>query len=357
VTEKQQVERVQHTHIGGQAVLEGIMMRGKYNWAIAVREADGNIYLEEHDLKTAASARPWLGKPVIRGVVTFYETIVLAMQAFSISAEHAGGIEEDEKLSKRDISLSMLLGLALSIGLFIVAPALVTSWIVGPATEEPFLWNLVDGLLRVLVFFGYIWGVSRVQDIQRVFAYHGAEHKTIHAYEHGLPLEPDVIQKWETMHVRCGTSFLLMVMVVALVVYSLVPMRAILAAMGIESRWMVTLAAILIRLILLPLIAGLAYEVIKWAGKMPDNPVVKVILWPGLQLQRMTTRQPDDSMVEVAVAATKRVIAREELEERKAKGEEAHEGATQSAEDAAREAVEEVAEELASDPGEILDLL
>jgi uncharacterized protein YqhQ len=321
VTDNRPVERVQHTHIGGQAVLEGIMMRGKFNWAIAVREADGSIYVEEHDLKTAASTRPWLAKPVIRGCVAFYETIVLAMQAFSISAEHAGGIEEDEKLSRRDISLSMIFGLALSIGLFIVAPALVTSWLVGPATAEPFLWNLVDGLLRVAVFFGYIWAVSRVKDIQRVFAYHGAEHKTIHAYEHGLPLEPEVIQKWETMHVRCGTSFLLMVMVIALVVYSVIPMKAALAAVGVESRWMITLSAILIRLIFLPLIAGLAYEVIKWAGRMPDNPVVKVVLWPGLQLQRMTTRQPDDSMIEVAVAATRRVIAREELEKRRAQGE------------------------------------
>lgn len=320
MTEKQPVERVQHTHIGGQAVLEGVMMRGKYNWAIAVREASGDIHLEEHDLKTAVSKRPWLGKPVIRGCVAFYETIVLAMQAFSISAEHAGGIEEEEKLSKRDISMSMILGLVLSVGLFIVVPALVTNWVVGPATDKPFMWNLVDGLLRVAVFFGYIGGVSRVKDIQRVFAYHGAEHKTIHAYEHGLPLDTETIQRWETLHVRCGTSFLLMVMVIALVVYSLIPMKATLAAMGVHSRWLVTLAAIVIRLVFLPLIAGLAYEVIKWAGKMPDNPVVKVVLWPGLQLQRMTTRQPDDSMIEIAVAATKLVIAREELEAARAAG-------------------------------------
>lgn len=342
MTEAKNNEHIEHTHIGGQAVLEGIMMRGKHNWAIAVRQPNGEIHLEEHDLKTAVSKRSWLGKPVIRGVVTFYETIVLAMQAFAVSAEYAGmGEEEGDKLTTREISFSMVLGLALSIVLFIVAPALVTSWVVGPATARPFLWNLFDGVLRVFVFFGYIWAVSRVKDIQRVFAYHGAEHKTIHAFEHHLPLETDEIQRFETLHVRCGTSFLLMVMFIALILYSLVPMKAILAAAGLDAAWAVTLLAILIRIILLPLIAGLAYEVIKWAGRMPDNPIVKVVLWPGLQLQRMTTRQPDDSMVEIAVAAVQPIIAREEQEAARARG----------------EAVQSAAQQSVAASGEILDAL
>jgi len=308
--------RIQHTHIGGQAVLEGVMMRGKFNWAIAVREANDNIHVEEHDLATSVSKRPWLGKPVIRGVVMFYDTMVLAMQAFSISAQFAGGLEEEERLSAREISMTMVFGIALAILLFIVAPAFLTNALVGKAIERPFVWNVVDGLLRVAAFFLYIWGISRMKDIQRVFGYHGAEHKTIHAYEHELPLEPSVIQRFETMHVRCGTSFLLMVMVVALVVYSLVPMKAILTGLGLSASWAITLVAVVIRILLLPLIAGLAYEVIKWAGKAPDNGFVRVILWPGLQLQRMTTRQPDDSMIEVAVAAMKPIIAREERETR-----------------------------------------
>ncbi len=345
----QPVGRIEHTHIGGQAVLEGIMMRGKFNWAIAVRQPDGEVHLEEHDLTSAVSDKPWLGKPVIRGVVAFYETIVLAMQAFAISAEYAGmGEEEGEKLSSREISMSMILGLVLAIGLFIVAPALVTNWVVGPAIERPFAWNLFDGVLRVLAFFAYIWAISRVKDIQRVFAYHGAEHKTIHAYEHGLPLETDVIQRYETLHVRCGTSFLLMVMVIALVVYSFVPMKAILAAVGLEARWAVTLLAILIRIVLLPLIAGLAYEVIKWAGRMPDNPVVKVVLWPGLQLQRMTTRPPEDSMVEIAVAAMQPIIARETLERHRAAGEDVS---------GPEPATEEARTAPVSDAGELLDAL
>ena len=292
------------------------MMRGKYNWAIAVREADDNIHVEEHDLATAVSKKPWLGKPVVRGVVAFYETMVLAMQAFSISAQYAGGLEEEERLSAKEISMTMVFGIGLAILLFIVAPAFLTNALVGKAIERPFVWNVVDGLLRVAAFFLYIWAISRMKDIQRVFGYHGAEHKTIHAFEHDLPLEPDVIQRYETMHVRCGTSFLLMVMIIALVVYSLVPMKAILGAMGLSAGWAVTLFAVLIRILLLPVIAGLAYEVIKWAGRKPDNGFVRVILWPGLQLQRMTTRQPDDSMIEVAVAAMQPVIAREQREAR-----------------------------------------
>jgi uncharacterized protein YqhQ len=309
-----QAAPIQHTHIGGQAVLEGVMMRGKYNWAIAVREADDNIHVEEHDLATAVSKKPWLGKPVVRGVVAFYETMVLAMQAFSISAQYAGGLEEEERLSAKEISMTMVFGIGLAILLFIVAPAFLTNALVGKAIERPFVWNVVDGLLRVAAFFLYIWAISRMKDIQRVFGYHGAEHKTIHAFEHDLPLEPDVIQRYETMHVRCGTSFLLMVMIIALVVYSLVPMKAILGAMGLSAGWAVTLFAVLIRILLLPVIAGLAYEVIKWAGRKPDNGFVRVILWPGLQLQRMTTRQPDDGMIEVAVAAMQPVIAREQRE-------------------------------------------
>ena len=312
VRDQQPTGEIVHTHIGGQAVIEGIMMRGKRNWAIAVRKSDGSVHIEAHDLKTAVDDKPWLGKPIIRGIWGFYETLVLAMKAFQISAEHAGETEEDQ-LSSREIGLSMLLGLALAIGLFIVLPAVLTNLAVGTSTERPFLWNAVDGVLRVAAFFIYIWAVSRVGEIQRVFAYHGAEHKTIHAFEHGLPLTPDVIQRYTTRHVRCGTSFLLMVMVVALIVFSLVPAKAILAAAGIDNRFAVLGLNIMLRIVLLPLVAGLAYEVVRWAGQRPENPFVRVVLWPGLQLQRMTTRDPDDSMVEIAVLAMEAVARREGL--------------------------------------------
>ncbi|MBE0476184.1 MAG: DUF1385 domain-containing protein [Coriobacteriia bacterium] len=288
------------------------MMRGRRNWAVAVRKGDGSVHVEAHDLRLAAEDKPWLGKPVIRGVWGFYETLVLAMKAFQVSAEQAGETEE-EQLSSREVGISMVLGLALAVLLFIVIPAVLTNVLVGPAIERPLAWNVVDGALRVAAFFAYIWAVSRVPDIQRVFAYHGAEHKTIHTFERGLPLSPGVIQGHTTKHVRCGTSFLLMVMVVALVVFSLVPVRTILEALGVTHRLGSLGLNILIRIALLPLVAGLAYEVVRWAGKRPDDPFVRVLLWPGLQLQRMTTREPDDSMVEVAVVAMEAVALREGL--------------------------------------------
>ncbi|MRS12190.1 MAG: DUF1385 domain-containing protein [Actinobacteria bacterium] len=305
---------VKPTHIGGQALLEGIMMRGKYNWAVAVREPSGAIYTEEHDLHSARERHKWLNWPVIRGMWAFYETMVLAVKAFGISAEHSGESEE-EQLTSKEIGITMIIGVALAVGLFIVLPAVVTNLLVGSSVDRPFIWNIVDGVLRLVAFFAYIWAVSRVKEIHRVFAYHGAEHKTIHAYERGLPLETDTIQRYQTLHVRCGTSFLLMVMVVAILVFSLVPGKAILAGWGVDSRVPVLLFNIATRILLLPLIAGLAYEItVKWAGTRPDNPLVKVLLWPGMQMQRITTAEPDDSMVEIAVAAMSLVVAREEAE-------------------------------------------
>ncbi|MDP2401468.1 MAG: DUF1385 domain-containing protein, partial [Actinomycetota bacterium] len=231
-------------------------------------------------------------------------------KAFEISASLAGETEE-EQLSAKEIAVAMLLGVGLAILLFIVLPAVITNFAVGSAAEKPFLWNIVDGVLRLVAFFAYIWAVSRIEDIQRVFGYHGAEHKTIHAYENGLPLEASVIQRYSTQHVRCGTSFLLMVMVIALFVYSLVPVKSIIEFIGVEGRLPALLVAIAVRLVFLPLIAGLAYEVIKWAGRTPDKGIVRALLWPGLQLQRMTTREPDEAMIEVAVAAMQRVVDRE----------------------------------------------
>lgn len=305
---------IKPTHIGGQALLEGIMMRGKYNWAVAVREPSGAIYTEEHDLISAKDKHTWLKWPIIRGMWGFYETMALAIKAFGISAEHSGESEE-EQLSSKEIGLTMVLGLGLAIGLFIVLPAVLTNLVVGNSIDRPFAWNVVDGVLRLAAFFIYIWAISRIKEIHRVFAYHGAEHKTIHAYEHGLPLETETIQRYETLHVRCGTSFLLMVMVVAIVVFSLVPGKAILASWGVDSRALVLLFNIATRIVLLPLIAGIAYEItVKWAGTRPDNPLVKVLLWPGLQMQRLTTAEPDDSMVEIAVAAMSLIVAREEAE-------------------------------------------
>ena len=312
---------ITHTHIGGQAVLEGIMMRGRYNWAVAVRTPDGSIHFEEHDLESGKAKKNWMRWPIVRGCVAMVETLSLAMKAFSVSASLAGETEE-EQLTAKEISITMILGAGLAILFFIVLPAVLTTFMVGSAAANPFRWNIVDGILRVVAFFGYIWAIGRMGDIKRVFGYHGAEHKTIHAYEHNLPLEPELIQRYETLHVRCGTSFLLMVMILAILVFSLVPVRLIAASLGVDSRIGITIIAIVARLLFLPLVAGLAYEVtVKWAGNHSTNPFVKILLWPGMQLQRMTTREPSDDMVEVAVAAMVPIIAREEREERIARGE------------------------------------
>lgn len=315
---------VTHTHIGGQAVIEGIMMRGKFNWAVAVRTPGGEIHTEEHDLPVGVHRQSWMTWPIVRGCVAMVDTLSLSLKAFSVSASLAGETEE-EQLSSKEIALTMVLGVGLAVAFFIVLPALITNFlgrfIPISLSENPLGWNIVDGVLRVAAFFLYIWAIGRMEDIKRVFGYHGAEHKTIHAYEHNLPLETNLIQRYSTAHIRCGTSFLLMVMVIAIIVFSVTPVRAIAAAMGVTSRLGIVGIAILARLVLMPLVAGIAYEItVKWAGNHSDNGLVKVLLWPGMQLQRMTTREPDDSMIEVAVAATLPIIAREDREARIAAG-------------------------------------
>jgi len=308
-----------HTHIGGQAVLEGVMMRGKFNWAIAVRTPDQSIHVEQSELPSSGARAGWMRWPVVRGVVALYDTLALAVKAFAISAKFAGlETEGEEQLTSREVGISLVLGLVIAVALFVALPAAVT-FALGALLRQGgftgFVWNVVDGVIRIGIFFIYIWAISRVPDIQRVFAYHGAEHKTIHAYEHGTPLEPGPIQEFETLHVRCGTSFLLMVMVVAILVYSVIPIWEIGGAYG------TLLVRVVMRILLLPLIAGLAYEAIKFAGAHSSNPVVKVLLWPGLMLQKMTTRQPDDAMVEIAVMALRPVVEREQIGEIIASGE------------------------------------
>ncbi|NTU70541.1 MAG: DUF1385 domain-containing protein [Coriobacteriia bacterium] len=326
------------------------MMRGRYNWAVAVRTPAGEIHSEEHDLASGKDKADWMRWPIVRGVVAMVETLALALKAFEVSAGLMGETEE-EKLTAKEISITMLIGVGMAILFFIVLPAVVTNFMVDQSTK-PFLWNIVDGVLRVVAFFAYIWGIGRMSDIQRVFAYHGAEHKTIHAYEHDLPLETDLIQRYGTLHVRCGTSFLLMVMVIAIIVFSIVPVKAIALGLGFDSRMGQLVIAILARLLLMPLVAGIAYEVtVKWAGSHSENPFVKVLLWPGMQMQRMTTREPDDGMIEVAVAAMAPIIAREELERRRAAGEPIDD---ERGEEEALETSSEVGEELSEEAAEAM---
>ncbi|MEG0217084.1 MAG: DUF1385 domain-containing protein [Raoultibacter sp.] len=335
------------THVGGQALIEGIMMRGKYNWAVAVREPSGSIYLEEHDLSSGRKKNSWMYWPLIRGCRALVESLILGYKALEIAALHAFADEAEEEepqvasphdgapqtdapqtaapkesfmdkeveFGKKEMAISMVLGLVLGVGLFIVAPALITNLIVGEYDGNTVLWNIVDGLLRVVVFVFYIWLIGRMKDIKRMFGYHGAEHKTIHCYEHGLPLTPENARSFPRLHVRCGTAFLIMVMVIAIFIYTITPLNALIAAWGVPDGAPKLLLVILVRIALMPLIAGISYEItVRWAGSHPENPLVKMVLWPGMQMQYLTTNEPDDGQIECAIAAMQRVLEREQHE-------------------------------------------
>lgn len=314
------------THIGGQALIEGVMMRGKYNWAVAVREPDGGIYVEEHDLASGKDKNGWMYWPLVRGCRALVESLTLGFKALEIAAMHAFDDEEDNEsdsgeqkgegeFGHTEMMISMVLGLVLGVVLFVVAPAFITNLIVGEYDQNTLLWNIVDGVVRVAVFISYIWIISRMQEIKRMFSYHGAEHKTIHCYENGLPLTPENARKFPRLHVRCGTAFLIMVMLIAIFVYTVVPLNALILAWGVPDGLPKLLLVIVVRILLMPVIAGVSYEItVKWAGNRPDNPLVKVVLWPGMQMQRLTTNEPDDSMLECAIASMQAVLDREEKE-------------------------------------------
>ena len=335
------------THVGGQALLEGIMMRGKLNWAVAVREPDGGIYVEEHDLKVPEGKKSVLDLPVLRGMRAFVGALVIGYQALSISADHAFPEDEEEAagagkaepasadeaagagkaepasadeaaggsgaLSDTAMIGTLLLSLALAIGLFVAVPAWLTNLIVGEYDKSTLLWNTVDGVIRIGFFVAYVGLIGLMPDIKRTYGYHGAEHKTIHCFEHGLELTPENARSFPRLHVRCGTAFLLMVLILAIFINTLVPLNALFGAWGVPDGPLKLIIVIVARILLAPVIAGVAYEItVKWAGAHPENPLVKVILWPGMQMQRLTTREPDDGQLECAIAAMKRVLEREE---------------------------------------------
>lgn len=232
---------------------------------------------------------------------------------------HAANEEEEPFFGKAEMAISLVMGLVLGVGLFIFLPALASNVLVGEYEANPLAWNIIDGLMRVVIFVFYVWLIGRMKDIKRMFSYHGAEHKTIHCYEHGLPLTPESARSFPRLHVRCGTAFLIMVMIIAIFVYTVVPLNALIAAWGVPDGAPKLALVILSRIVLMPVIAGVSYEItVRWAGSHPDNPLVKVVLWPGMQMQYLTTNEPDDGMLECAIAAMKLVLDREEAEAGKA---------------------------------------
>jgi uncharacterized protein YqhQ len=290
--------------VGGQAVLEGVMMRGVTNWAVAVRTPEGEIEVEAESLKPWAQRHRLWRVPVIRGVVALAESLKIGFKALAISAN--AQMEEDDEGEKEEIGgwiwgVTIAFSLALSIGLFFVIPVGVTS-LFKDQLGSAFLFWLVEGILRTGIFIGYIYAISLMPDMRRVFQYHGAEHKTISCYEAEDELTPARAKLYSRLHPRCGTSFLLIVMVLAIFVF---------APIGLPE-WYWLLAS---RILGIPLIAGLSYEVIKWAGKNRRKAWVRAIMWPGLMLQNLTTREPDEEQLAVAIASLDAVLARENPEE------------------------------------------
>jgi uncharacterized protein YqhQ len=288
--------------IGGQAVLEGVMMRGISTWAVAVRKPEGDIQLTSEPLVSWAKRHRVWRIPVIRGVVALAESLKIGFRALAISANAQLAEEEDaEPIGGFTWGLTIALSLVLAIGLFFVIPVGATSLIKDELGSALLFW-LVEGVLRTAIFIGYIVLISRLRDLRRVFEYHGAEHKTISCFEAGEELTPARAARYSRLHPRCGTSFLLIVMVLAIFVF---------APIGLpEWYWL-----LLSRILGIPLIAGLSYEVIKWAGRNRDKAWVRAVMWPGLMLQNLTTRKPDHEQLEVAIRALEAVLAVEKPEE------------------------------------------
>jgi len=294
--------------IGGQAVLEGVMMRGVSTWAVAVRkpaeeaatpvlaEAERPIEVSSYPLVSVLKKHRLLRLPIVRGVVALWESLAIGFKALGISA-NAQLPEGEEDISARAWTGTVVVALALSIGLFFLLPASIAKF--SPAGDDNGLvFVVVEKIIRISIFLGYLWLISRMKDLQRVFEYHGAEHKTISCYEAGLPLTPENAQRFSRLHPRCGTSFLLIVMVVAVVVF---------APFGkLDWQWL-----FLSRIVGIPIVAGLAFEAIKWFGKNRAKRWARVLMWPGLQLQRLTTREPDLAQLAVAIAALEEVLKNE----------------------------------------------
>lgn len=285
-------------HYGGQAVLEGVMMRGPKHVKVAVRRPDGEIVTKSEPLSQIYTGR--LRKvPFIRGFFALIETMVLGIKSLMFSANVAVEAELDEKPKPVVIWIPVVFGIVFGVALFVVLPMVLTHYGIDRLTDSSMVSNAADGVIRVLIFLAYVAAMSFLPDIRRVFAYHGAEHKTVNAYEAGAPLTVESVQKFSTAHTRCGTGFMLIVMVIAVVVFVFTGQPAI--------YW-----RILSRILLLPIIASIGYELIHFAADHTENFVIKAIMRPSLALQSLTTRQPDAEQVEVAIEALQGVLEPEE---------------------------------------------
>lgn len=323
------VDKNQDILYGGQAVIEGVMMRSPRYFAVACRHPKGEVIVQKEEVKAFWGRFRALRIPFVRGVFVLLDALALGMKSLMFAANIASDTEENEKKAKKEqsqgqdaagapsestqpkaqkhpqkisdlaIGLTMALGLGIGIVLFVVFPNVVAGWLRAPLNDNSFYLNLVDGLLRILIFIGYVALISLMKDIRRVFQYHGAEHKSINAFEEGRELTMEMVKDYSTRHVRCGTSFIALVLILSIFVFSFFSWDNILERVGS-------------RVIGLPIVAGVSYEIIRFVGRRKDSRLTRVLVAPGMLFQRLTTREPDERQVEVALTALKAVVEAEE---------------------------------------------
>lgn len=281
-------------YYGGQAVIEGVMMRGRENIAVAVRRPDGEIDVTSRPLANLYKGR-FRNLPLIRGIIVLIETLAIGIQSLLHSAQVAAAEEGEKGIPPSMLWGSVVIAVVFAVGLFFILPLLLTRYLIDPHITSALVSNIIEGILRIGIFIAYLKAISLMPDLKRVFAYHGAEHKVVNAYESGMPLELDYVKNYSTSHTRCGTSFLLAVMVIAIFVFAL---------LGRPPLWI----SIISRIVLIPVIAAIGYEFVRFGAAHSDNRFVRGLLAPGLLLQTMTTREPDDRQLETAISALKKVI-------------------------------------------------
>ncbi len=284
-------------HYGGQAVIEGVMIRGQKNMAVAVRDPAGKIVVHTEPLTAGIYTSPISKWPLVRGLIMLWDTLVLGIRTLMFSADVALG-EEEVEFSGPIAWGTIAISLIAAVTIFFLGPLFLVG-VIDRFITSSLLSNIIEGLIRLALFLAYVFAIGFIPDIKRVFAYHGAEHKTINAYEGGASLEPAVVSTYATAHSRCGTAFLLMVVFMAVLIFAFLGRPPL-------------LLRVLSRLLLIPVIAALAYEYVKFSAAHANNPLINLILKPGLALQRLTTREPDEMMLEVAITALERVLAADE---------------------------------------------
>jgi uncharacterized protein YqhQ len=289
--------------VGGKAVIEGVMMKAPHRLCVAVRRPSGQIVVKNDPVNSLTKRWPLLGWPILRGPVILGETLVQGLKALSFSATQALE-EEDEQMGSWALGVTLAVAVAAGLGLFVALPHLLALWLgevwPGGFGTESLWFHLFDGLIKVGVFIAYLWAISLMHDIRRVFEYHGAEHKSIFCYESGGELSVDAARGFPRLHPRCGTAFLLVVLVISIFIFAgVLPLLPRLA----EAGWLNQTLLIVLKIFLMLPIAGISYEMIRLAGKRQGKGFWGALLWPGLQLQRLTTREPDDTQIEIALAA------------------------------------------------------